>query len=175
MGQTIGKQQDIRLNILKQWSGLRNCTILFDSDQDGDGSQNVVRNILLNKKNIFCIHFDDHDNVYGGYISTKITKSRISIKDKNSFVFSLISKGITNINQYKINKEVNDLSFYLYSNNKYQHLYQFGVDCIVVNRVGGTKSYCSNSCYEFNNKMNPLTDHFLHNFTIQRVIIIQMN
>ncbi|KAL7721483.1 TLDc domain-containing protein [Entamoeba marina] len=78
------------MNILKQWSNKNTFNIIFDSRVDGDGWNNVLYNRVLNECNLYFISFDGDNNVYGGYLNTKIDKSTSGyISDRNSFVFSL--------------------------------------------------------------------------------------
>ncbi|KAL7722955.1 TLDc domain-containing protein [Entamoeba marina] len=168
------------MNLLKQWSNKNTFNIIFDSDIDGDGWNNVLYNKVFKKSNLYFISFDGNNNVYGGYLDTKIDKSGdwIWITDKNAFIFSLIRNGKVNNKKYFM-KQGKDQAIILWNNDPNGYLYQFGSD-IGVYKMGSNYSCCTENneyCdYEYNNDNKPLTDITLPNkFVVQRIVVIKMN
>ncbi|KAL7715465.1 TLDc domain-containing protein [Entamoeba marina] len=167
------------MNVLKQWSNKNTSNVIFDSDIDGNGNKNVLHDKVLNKSNLYFIHFDSDNNVCGGYISTKIDKSDGWIFDKNSFVFSLIRNGKVNNKRYFL-KQNTSRAFILFNDHPGDQLYQFGNDIIVWN-VGIDRSCCTdnfNYCwYDYKNDKKPLSDTTSppDRFVVQRIVVVEMN
>ncbi|KAL7719445.1 TLDc domain-containing protein [Entamoeba marina] len=164
------------INILKQWSNKTNFNVIFDSDVDGDGSNNVLNKIVMNKSNLYFITLDENNNVFGGYINVKIIElDEFSgfISDDNAFIFSLIKDGKVKNTKYSIKSD--DFALYLHRNDLNDYLYDFGDD-ICVNRIGNSKSYCQCGLYDYYIE-NPFigSSHPINFFQTKRIIVIEMN
>ncbi|KAL7713263.1 TLDc domain-containing protein [Entamoeba marina] len=178
-----GNEMDIinnSMNLLKQWSNKNNSEVIFDSNVDGDGSNNVLHGRVFNKSNMYFITSDGNNNLFGGYVNAKIDKSNVQkfIYDGNSYIFSLIRNKKVNNKRYFIRLSKNDKAFKLSYNDKNGWLYQFGGD-INIYKVGSDKSICNNgnnSSYKYKTDYKPLIDAKPdEKFKVQRIIVIQMN
>ncbi|KAL7714419.1 TLDc domain-containing protein [Entamoeba marina] len=167
------------INKMKEWSGKQHYNIIFDSKIDGDGSNNVLGDKVMNKKNLYFIHFDNRQNIYGGYVNELIDGYRKDINDPNSFVFSLKRNNQNTLKKYLIKQDQHHHAFYLCSN--YKVLYSFGstngstCDDITTLKVGDPQSYCKPYSYEYNGENKPLSDDGKKGLTVERILVIQMN
>ncbi|KAL7719024.1 hypothetical protein QTN25_003408 [Entamoeba marina] len=159
------------MNVLTKWSNKQHNQILFDSDVDGDGGRNVLRQRVLKKDHLYFITFDDKKNVFGGYIDSKIMNTDTYVKDPKSFLFSLINKGEVKNTKYDVKRESVNNAFKILSSNTHNSLYLFANDLMVC-KPKNTKSLCDQFCYEYNGEINPLTEST--NFTTQRIIVLRM-
>ncbi|EKE37500.1 hypothetical protein ENU1_195090 [Entamoeba nuttalli P19] len=74
---------------LEEWIEKRINDILFDSDIDGwNITTSVFDQRLMNKENLIILIKDTEDNLFGGYVHSKIDNNC-----PNSFLFSLKIKG----------------------------------------------------------------------------------
>ncbi|KAL7722474.1 TLDc domain-containing protein [Entamoeba marina] len=160
------------IDVLIQWCELENYKIIFDSDIDGDGKGTLVSSIL-DKSNLYFIHIDKNDNVYGGYIPTKIHYLTNSCSD--TFVFSLLRNGKVKNERYFLKDPSETRSFWLSPNNN--ALFFFG--CIIRADICtcriGDKSHCDVNLFDYKKDKNPLTDCFPNSFKLQRILVIEMN
>ncbi|KAL7715596.1 TLDc domain-containing protein [Entamoeba marina] len=172
------KDKEIQENIipsidkLKEWSGKQKCSVIFDTKIDGyDGG--VLKNKVINKKNLYFIHFNNKNNVFGGYVDNIIDKTRSWIKDSNAFLFSLIRNGEMKNIKYNIKRSKEQYAFYL---DVSDYLYMFGSythSDIAIWRNNSSKSYCSPYSCGYNGE----NDRFVDNskFTTKRILVVQMN
>ncbi|KAL7718482.1 TLDc domain-containing protein [Entamoeba marina] len=167
------------INKMKEWSGKQHYNIIFDSKIDGNGSNNVLRDKVINKKNLYFIHFDNRQNIYGGYVNELIDVYNKLINDPNAFVFSLKRNNQNTLKKYSIKQDQHQNAFKLFSN--YEVLYYFGSNdgnkCkdITTFKVGDPRSYCNQYSYEYNGENKPLSDDTNNKFTVERILVIQMN
>ncbi|KAL7718026.1 TLDc domain-containing protein [Entamoeba marina] len=164
------------IGLLKEWCMLDNYTIIFDSDIYGNGMESL-EHILKNKNQLYFIHFDDDDNVFGGYLSSRIDMINIDVKDNTSFLFSLIRNGEIKNKKYSIRSSCEEHAFCLMLEDNF--LYEFGpgdfFSDITICKIGCKNSCCDPNSYEYNDEKNPLTLSFIYDFTINRILILQMN
>ncbi|KAL7718470.1 TLDc domain-containing protein [Entamoeba marina] len=180
---TISNDENINfvpsINKMKEWSGKHHYSIIFDSKIDGNGSNNVLRDKVINKKNIYFIHFDNRQNICGGYVNELIDVYNEDINDLNAFVFSLKRNNQNTFKKYSIKQNQHHYAFCLCPNQNV--LYSFGSDngisCedITTFKVGDPQSYCNPYTYEYNGENKPLFDGNNNRFTIERILVIQMN
>ncbi|KAL7718480.1 TLDc domain-containing protein [Entamoeba marina] len=179
---TILNDEDVifvqSINKMKEWSGKQHYNIIFDSKIDGDGSNNVLSDKVINKKNLYFIHFDNRQNIYGGYVNELIDGYDEDINDPNAFVFSLKRNNQNTLKKYSIKQDQHHYAFYI--NSKQDLLYNFGSDdniCkdITTSKVGDPGSYCNPYSYEYNGENKPLSDDTNNEFTVERILVIQMN
>ncbi|KAL7713190.1 TLDc domain-containing protein [Entamoeba marina] len=104
------------VNSLKEWSNKDTITLLFDSDIDGY-CREYFAHVVLNKRNLYFINYDDNENVFGGYLNAEITQPDTWIQDPNSFVFSLIRQGEFKNKRYFIQEIFQTKAFRLLLNN----------------------------------------------------------
>ncbi|KAL7719319.1 TLDc domain-containing protein [Entamoeba marina] len=158
------------LNVLKKWSGLEMYTIIYDSDIQGNGWK-ILNKSVLKKKNLYFISMIDN-NVFGGYVSTKIVEIEIDVVDQQSFVFSLFRNGEMKNVKYDIESNMEISAFTLFSNESGQDLYAFGFD-VFVSPVGTPNSCFYRDCYEYNGEYHPFVNDKSF-FTIERIIVVEM-
>ncbi|KAL7721607.1 TLDc domain-containing protein [Entamoeba marina] len=159
---------------LKKWSGRNEFIILFDTDIDGNGV-GTLENAIYNKENLYFIHFDSDNNIYGGFVTSQITRKDFFIKDSNAFVFSLMKRKCLTLNKFTIINDSSKYAFTLYHDNNL--LYQFGYfpADIVVCGIGNKHSYCSSNSYNYNGIKDSMVKSHPFKFKIQRIIVVQMN
>ncbi|KAL7717644.1 TLDc domain-containing protein [Entamoeba marina] len=163
------------IETLKKWSNKAEFMILFDSDLQGDGAETLSKSII-NKRDIYFIHFDNNTNVFGGYVSSVITQTTGYVEDSNSFVFSLIRNGVVKKTRYLIKNDKKGYAFGLVNEKHSSILYSFGkFDNIFVYRIGRTDSFCDPNSFDYGGDANPFVNTLPDQFTVQRIIILQMN
>ncbi|KAL7718475.1 TLDc domain-containing protein [Entamoeba marina] len=179
---TISNDENINfvpsINKMKEWSGKQHYNIIFDSKTDGDGSNNVLLNKVINKKNLYFIHFDNDQNIYGGYVNELIDVYNEDINDPNAFVFSLKRNNQNTLKKYSIKQNEHHRAFCLCPSQNVLYSFGFdGVHCrdITTFKVGDPQSYCLPYLYEYNGENNPLSFKSNNRFTIERILVIQMN
>ncbi|KAL7713374.1 TLDc domain-containing protein [Entamoeba marina] len=156
-----------------EWSNKTTFNVIFDSDIDGDGTNNVLHNTVFNKSNLYFITFDSNDNVFGGYVNNKIDRDGW-INDKKVFMISLFRNGEEKNSKYLINPFYSTTTFYLHNNNQYSYLYQFSDDVFV--RGIGNETFCQCRRFNCNNEKNPLIGTTSSgSVRTERIIIIEMN
>ncbi|KAL7722241.1 TLDc domain-containing protein [Entamoeba marina] len=161
------------LEVLKSWSGLNFSHVLYDSDLHGDG-RGSLHQTLMDKSKLFFLHFDNNDNVFGGYVQSKITELNTFNYDKDCFVFSLRKNGVDNPRRYLIKETSARYAFHL--NSAYGMLYQFGND-IRICKVGDARSCCYQFNFEYDGTEDALSDRQWNRnerFSVERIIIMQM-
>ncbi|KAL7716981.1 TLDc domain-containing protein [Entamoeba marina] len=160
---------------LKKWSGLGNYSIIFDSDQEGDGVD-TLRGAVLCKKQLYFINYDDDNNVFGGYISVPIDYSNYYIEDSEAFIFSLYRKGVLKNKRYLMKEGKSYSAFKLWFG--YDYLYRFGENYdLNIYKINEKKSFSSPSTSSFDcgEETNPMVDSDIFNyFSVGRIIVIQM-
>ncbi|KAL7712573.1 TLDc domain-containing protein [Entamoeba marina] len=186
MGQRITSQQNQKqqriecqqITTLKQWSGLNNYKIIFNSDIDGDG-KNTIMQTVIGKSNLYFLSFALNDNIFGGYISTLIYDT-CWIQDPNAFIFSLIRNGQVSNKRLDIRKDLTQYSFRVFSGDRrFSSLYVFGIDIVSCkigcNRSYYNQSYYNQSYYQQNKDKDELIDvTYPHRFQIMKTVILQM-
>ncbi|KAL7715582.1 TLDc domain-containing protein [Entamoeba marina] len=165
------------IECIKQWSGKESYDILFDSDLHGNGGNGVLMRKILNKNNVCFIHFDSKNNIFGGYLNTTIDKCNHYLWDKKSFLFSLMRNGkIKNI-KYKIRKNQEGYSFYLYSNGDYLYGFGSGYWDLFACRINLQYSCCKQTSFLYGDDPEPLIDNpgDPNRFEMKRILVLQMN
>ncbi|KAL7718296.1 TLDc domain-containing protein [Entamoeba marina] len=168
-------QLNASIELLLDWSGKQNYKIIFDSYVDGNG-EGVVEKRVIHKRYLYFIHFDNQNNVFGGYVNNQIYVTGGFTKDSNAFVFSLIRNGrITNI-KYNIMRGHEQCAFWL--NTNYKYLYGFGRNNddydICVPKIGYGSDYkCTPVDYENYGEQQPLRN-YARNYRMRRIIILEM-
>ncbi|KAL7715602.1 TLDc domain-containing protein [Entamoeba marina] len=170
------KQFNNLIDSLIKWSDKSNYTILFDSDLDGDG-KDVLHHKVFNKKNLYFIHFDNENNVFGGYMNEVINNKNSYINDPNSFVFSLIRNGVITNKKYDIKNDQQLNAFDLQSD--YDYLYWFGYENgkfdMVIPKIGYfSATSCIPNIYNYNEENQPLRDEKTY-FTMKRILVLEMH
>ncbi|KAL7714425.1 TLDc domain-containing protein [Entamoeba marina] len=179
---TISNDENVNfvqsINKMKEWSGKQHYNIIFDSKIHGNGSNNVLGDKVMNKKNLYFIHFDNRQNIYGGYVNELIDGYFKFINDPNAFVFSLKRNNQNTLKKYSIKQNQHHHAFSLCSNQDL--LYYFGITddskCtdITTLKIGDPHSYCDPYSYEYNGENKPLSDGSDNIFTVERILVIQM-
>ncbi|KAL7718240.1 TLDc domain-containing protein [Entamoeba marina] len=163
------------IDSLKKWSGKQNYNIIFDSKVQGDG-KGVLEHIILNKRNLYFISFDDQNNIFGGYLKKSIKKMDSYVRDSKSFVFSLQRNGHVKNKKFPIIKNYEDYAFYM-SSNINDCLYCFGgsdySSDIYAWKIGYKYSFCDYNYYNYRGESYPLRDDTDY-FTIKRFVVLEM-
>ncbi|KAL7712762.1 TLDc domain-containing protein [Entamoeba marina] len=116
-------------------------------------NDNSLLDKVINKSNLYFISFDQKNNVFGGYVNTKIMNINDWTHDHNAFVFSLTQNGVVKNKRYNIKQGNDHYSFCLKSNDVF--LYSFGSD-ITIYKSNVQRSCCIPNAYEYNGDLNPL-------------------
>ena len=165
------------LNHLKEWTGLNDGHVIFDSRLNLWSKEgNEFFDLLKDKSNIIIIINDMNGNIFGGFIKNEIKKQNEWIKDENSFLFTLESNERIERMKYEILKEKSDNTFIIFGND-FDYLFQFGFgyDIVVTKQDHADNFYSgvNESSFDFKNVKNPLVEH--KTFVISRIVAIQMN
>ena len=80
------------VNRLKQWTGLANATIIFDSDTDVFTEDALFLNVQ-GRGNIAIVAATSDGDVFGGYYTVPVTEQWQAFRDPNIFLFSFKSHG----------------------------------------------------------------------------------
>ncbi|KAL7714863.1 hypothetical protein QTN25_007588 [Entamoeba marina] len=124
---------------LEKWSGLKVESVLFDSDRHGEVNTDFNRRVL-NKSNLYFVHIDEDQNVFGAFIKKPITTDRCFIEDENSFLFSFSSNNrLTCPTKFNTKGTNTKYSFYLFRES--MCLYQIGG----YGRINVCKTTCQKS------------------------------
>ncbi|KAL7722332.1 TLDc domain-containing protein [Entamoeba marina] len=167
------------INVLKKWCQKNELITIFDSDINGDGSKNVLKNIVMNRKNLYFINIDIYNNVFGGYLTSSIKVTSAYTHDENAFIFSLIRDGKINQKKFMIKKSHAKNAFYLEKNR--DHLYTFGGGGkwdFVIFKVGSGRSYCNQHSFEYHGAKKALMERQgaldrPDSFAVRRVLVLQ--
>ncbi|KAL7722809.1 TLDc domain-containing protein [Entamoeba marina] len=163
------------IDLLKQWSGKQDFTILFDSIKDGGDSTTTLHDKVFGKSNLYFIVFDDCSNIFGGYLPSEINMVDMYIPDKNAFIFSLYRIGSLSKMKYLIGQDRIGKAFQLRSNDINHTLFYFGLD-INVYEIGFKGSFCDRYYYRTSLEHHDLVvDYFPHLFSTRRIVVIQMS
>ena len=81
-----------RVNALKEWTGLSNVTVLFDS-MTNEFSHAGLFNTINGKSNVAVIGFTTDGDVFGGYYTLAETAQDNVVFDPTMFAFSFESHG----------------------------------------------------------------------------------
>ncbi|KAL7720471.1 TLDc domain-containing protein [Entamoeba marina] len=171
------KQLNNSIQSLIEWSGKQNYNVIFDSKIDGNG-KGVLENKVMNKKNLYFISFDNHNNVFGGYVDTIINKTGW-IKDINAFVFSLIRKGKVKNKKYVLKQNFEEQYAFYLSPRTYEFCSycfgKYGYMPIYVKNKGIVSSWFNSYSYEYNGEQYPLVDdHHRTTFKMERILVLEM-
>ena len=80
------------VQVLKEWTGKANATIIFDSTVD-EFTDNGLFNKVQEKRNIALVGFTVKSDVFGGFYTVAVTRHDFSFIDPTIFAFSLESHG----------------------------------------------------------------------------------
>ncbi|KAL7716678.1 TLDc domain-containing protein [Entamoeba marina] len=163
------------LNVLKNWVGLNQFHLVFDSQISGWCRESFLRNVL-EKEHLMFINCTDNGDVFGGYINARIVRDN-DILDEDHFLFSLYSNGRLNgLQQWKRVKKMTILKNWkvacrLYEND---YLYSLGDGDIMIqsNQLGSSRfSFNPISNYYGGLKDNALTGSRDH-FNVTRLVVL---
>ena len=99
---------------LEEWSGLKDSTVLYDSDIDGKESS-IFRKKIMKQSKLYFIVIDSNDNVFGHYHPGVIDTG--DKQDENIFLFTLNSNGRCEVK--KFDKKDRDTGTYIQGGNHY--------------------------------------------------------
>ena len=140
--------------------------------------------IIYGKEKLIFLMEDTNDNIFGGFINSKIDEYRYKennqwkgkfIEDPNSFIFSMKNKGKSNeMIKMDIKKEENSKAFTLYKKNFFV-LFAIGggIDICIMKENYKNESSCMPQSFKYPmGKENMLTGE--NKFSVKRIIVIQM-
>ncbi|GAB1219596.1 hypothetical protein ENUP19_0039G0011 [Entamoeba nuttalli] len=167
---------------LEEWIEKRINDILFDSDIDGwNITTSVFDQRLMNKENLIILIKDTEDNLFGGYVHSKIDKIDEWINDPNSFLFSLKIKGrIKGMKKFDI--EDSEYAIYIFKRTD-DSLFSFGYsgifgclsDIFVYKENNKTNSYCYQETFEYKGIENALCGkQHPHCFIPKQIVVVEM-
>ena len=169
------------LSQLKEWSGLNQAVILFDSQEDGEENEQLQEN-CIGEDNIFFVCIDEIGNVFGVYINDTI-KKETELNSKNHFLFAFDNTDdLTGMSQRWYMKNERNGIFELLDENG---LFSCGSKDTPMGMVVLSKSeFAMSYCYCLSNVYENLDDVDLNGtaynekqndtFAIQRLIVIKM-
>ncbi|KAL7714086.1 TLDc domain-containing protein [Entamoeba marina] len=164
---------------LKEWCKKDTFTILYDSDIHGCINKNDFLQRVINKRNMYFIHFDYNQNIFGGYVGENVDKIGLDITDKNAFIFSLVRNGKIKNVKYKIQYQKISKAFYLYKSGNFLYDFGGGFDIKISGILKKTcwcNSISKSNAYVYHDEKYPLTDeNYPKEFELQRILIIQMS
>ncbi|KAL7714837.1 TLDc domain-containing protein [Entamoeba marina] len=162
------------MNYLKEWSNKHHHQVIFDSNEDGDGtSLHALHKIVSGRSYLYFITFDNEGNVFGGYVNDNIIVDS-PMDDKNCFVFSLLRNYKTKNMKYHLESGHVCSAFRI--NKGGDLLYYFGYcPAISMFRVGVSKSCVSQDTtnFLFNKEVNALGESD-KDFSAKRIVVLQM-
>ncbi|KAL7720293.1 TLDc domain-containing protein [Entamoeba marina] len=159
------KQMLKSINSLKQWSNKTEINMIYDSDIDGDANVTLLKKVL-NKKDLYFITLDENDNIFGGYITEKITQGNVFHRDNNSFN-----------KHYLLSSEINSLAFCIcdWNIDEERILYFFGND-LCIRETSSSLSYSDPHYFNYSDHNDYLVSHqFPNQFKVLRIVIAEMN
>ncbi|KAL7718965.1 TLDc domain-containing protein [Entamoeba marina] len=169
------------LEVIKKLCKSNDYVILFDSAEDGDGSNRVLRNKVFGKRKLCFLTWDNSDNCFGGYVRSTITTDNVqdNISDKNAFLFSLIRNGLIVKDKFKIKEGEEDHAFYLMDGDG-KSLYGFGgiggcVRDVRIFSVGCEGSFFNSKYFSSNENYSFVDVTYPDTFAVKRIIVIQMD
>ena len=173
---TIKAHIQSHYDVLKQWSKMNACRVVYDSDKDGDDNTVFIQHIM-NKRHLYFIVIDEENNEFGCYINEKINTTDQFIADSNHFIFSLCSNGRYNTPKQWFSKGDNaHCALCLYKEGP--RLFQvsrsrYGSIYICKTNIKG--SYCLNLDKSYVGISNiSLSGNNDVQFKVQRIFVIQM-
>ncbi|KAL7720783.1 hypothetical protein QTN25_002002 [Entamoeba marina] len=161
------------IDVLLRWSNKSDSIVLYDSDYSIDSSSLSFIHSIINKSNLYFIVIDKN-NVFGGYVNTVIQQTNTSVKDDNTFIFSLIKNGISTNQRYYKNYDDTSIGFSLYDDET--DLFSFGsyAGDIHVCNLNLKESVCCPCSFEYNGETSPFQLSMGEEFQVERLIVMQM-
>ncbi|EDR27156.1 hypothetical protein, conserved [Entamoeba dispar SAW760] len=165
-----------QMEILQEWSGLLNCEILFDSDNDDAENDNMQFNEkVMFKENCFFINFDKKGNVFGAFMKENIGLLDEDVDDDQHFIFSL-KKENKNCPKRWFIKSGKEGGIKLFSNN--DCLYQIGnvnFGCFGVSKINLRRNVCCTLSEEYEGISDlDLVGTNWKFFSLERVVVVHM-
>ncbi|KAL7717985.1 TLDc domain-containing protein [Entamoeba marina] len=150
-------------DVLKKWSRKKKYNVIFDSRMYGDGSNNGLRNEVINKSSLYFIVFDDNDNIFGGYVNSIIYTDNVPIRDDSSFVFSFVRNNKLQPRKYNIKQQFTSNALQYFQKHVIITCYLNLVMTLVVN-------------YDYFGEENVLRniDVIEKEYVVKRVIVVEM-
>ncbi|KAL7716627.1 TLDc domain-containing protein [Entamoeba marina] len=168
----IGSQ----LQTLQDWSGLKECSIIFDSNESDAARNNLKFNeLIMNKPNLYFINIDKNHNIFGSFMKESITVMNEDIMDEDHFVFTLSRNGKNNIKRWFV-KQGKEGGCKIFSQN--DCLYQIGnanFGCFGISKLSLRRCVCCTLSEEYEGMSDlDVTGTNLKFFTTKRIIVLQM-
>ncbi|EKE41449.1 hypothetical protein ENU1_055870 [Entamoeba nuttalli P19] len=165
-----------QMEILQEWSGLLNCEILFDSDNDDAESDNMQFNEkVMFKENCFFINFDKKGNIFGAFMKENIGLLDEDVDDDQHFIFSLKKENKTCPKRWFI-KSGKEGGIKLFSNN--DCLYQIGnvnFGCFGISKISLKRNVCCTLSEEYEGISDlDLVGTNWKFFSLERVVVVHM-
>ena len=171
---------------LQNWTHMKVGKVLFDSERNNwEESTSEFDELIMNKEKLLFLLDDTEGNKFGGYIHTKIDKTRNTRKgvndgrifDPKAFVFSLRSNGR---NRGMVKCDILNSKHYAFAlyDKTWGVLFTFGNDDITITKEKYNRNGCwtTQQNFNYNGNRNVLVGKSgkEDRFTTKRIIVIQM-
>ncbi|ELP93382.1 hypothetical protein EIN_057970 [Entamoeba invadens IP1] len=167
------------LEVFQEWSGLKVCDILYDSENEEIEDNTNFNGKVMFKPNCFFISFDKKGSIFGGYLKENIGLLDEDVDDENHFIFCLRREDGVPFTEPKrwFHKKEHDGGIRLFSNN--DCLFQMGnvnFGCFGISKLSLRKNVCLNLSNEYegieDTDLNGTNKKF---FTVERIVVIHMS
>ncbi|KAL7715688.1 TLDc domain-containing protein [Entamoeba marina] len=166
------------LSTLEEWSELKQFNVLFDSDVDGNVSNETFNSKVIGKSNLYYINYDEDGNVFGCFVKDEVWKTNEYINGLGWFMFSLNSNERIKNPKRWLPKQSCDEGFILYEKHvSYYAIGNSGWNDFCVCKINQKSSWCDNISKAFKGLGNSdLTgSRFPNLFSVKRIVVIQMH
>ncbi|KAL7715509.1 TLDc domain-containing protein [Entamoeba marina] len=171
-----------KIEDLKKWCGLQHSSVIFDSaiecTKDIKDFNTLINSRVMNKKNLYFIHVDENDNVFGYFMFRKIQEVDVSIVDPDNFIFLLDTKRKVSVpKQWKCGGNVKSG---ICLRKKNACLYSFGMfgddGFVQIYKPYDKQCWCDHIQYTYYGiKETELTGNNDEPFLVKRIIIAEMS
>ena len=147
-----------------------------------DKENNEFYNKICSKQTICILIEDKKDNIFGGYVHSKIDEDEWNI-DRNTFIFSSKREGIINPKKFELKKDYN--YGFCIGNNNSDILFSFGGkewlfgwfrsynDIVVFKNNSDKSNCCQQYAFDYNGKEHCLCGN--DTFEIKKIIVFETN
>ena len=172
--------QSIQLKQLEEWTGLKQSSIIFNSETDNwSKNANVLNEKIIGKKQLIFLIENDNGETFGYYVNSEINNQYYTqiLVDKKSFEFNLTSKNgrLSKPMKFEI-KDCENGGICLFE--KFDELLINLGDIYLYKQHKKNQSYCvkQDECVNYHGINNALCGSCGYNntFDVKKFIVIQM-
>ena len=174
-------------DLIEQWTEMKCDEVIFDSEFcNWKINTSTFDKHMFNKENIIFIIEDTEENIFGGYIKSKIISLRYEengiwlgdkIFDKNAFGFSIKSNGrLEHPEKFIFKTEKSEWAFQLFKSDQNGLFYFGGADICIMKQEMKHKCYCESVSCDYNGRENVFTgkERIENPFIVKRILCWQM-